>query len=157
MRLFEKSPEGPVSGGIIIGSCTSKIAEMNDSDRELFKTSKNFEIGSVEKKLEMFWFEKTKNFSKILNFRHRYQLFSFKNCPRKIEMNVFAPISVTPISECKKNIVWLFSLSFDAFDLIFGVHKENIICNIEKNDFFEFFSILEVVSLKHHLEKRVVC
>ena len=48
MTFFEKSPKGPVSGGIIIWSCTSKIAEMNDSDRELFKTSKNFEIGSVE-------------------------------------------------------------------------------------------------------------
>ena len=48
MTFFEKSPKGPVSGGIIIWSCTSKIAEMNDSDRELFKTSKKFEIGSVE-------------------------------------------------------------------------------------------------------------
>ena len=48
MAFFEKSPKGPVSGGIIIWSCTSKIAEMNDSDRELFKTSKKIEIGSVE-------------------------------------------------------------------------------------------------------------
>ena len=53
MAFFEKSPKGPVSGGIIIWSCTSKIAEMNDSDRELFKTSKKFEIGSVENYLRL--------------------------------------------------------------------------------------------------------
>ena len=53
MRFFEKSPKGPVSGGIIIGSCTSKIAEMNDSDLELFKTSKIVEIGSVENYLRL--------------------------------------------------------------------------------------------------------
>ena len=51
MRFFEKYPNGLVSGGIIIWSCTSKIAEMNDSDRELFKTSKKIEIGSVENNL----------------------------------------------------------------------------------------------------------
>ena len=54
MAFFQKTLQRLASGGTLILIYASDIAEINDSDRYLFKKSNFLKIGSVEKKLRLF-------------------------------------------------------------------------------------------------------
>ena len=78
MLFLQNSLQRLVSVGTIFLLYTSKIAEMNESDTQLFKTSKHFEIGSVEFFLELFKVGEILKKSGNPNFRHQNPRFDSK-------------------------------------------------------------------------------
>ena len=134
MRFFEKSPKGPVSGGSIIWSCASKIAEMDDSDRELFKKSKIFEIGSVEKNLRRPAIcEKIEKSVKSWKF-----IANILGLSQKLSWAI-------EFLENQQKFFWINFFNFNAIDLIFGLQQGIVICNIGKSAF------LKILILKYFL------
>ena len=68
MIIFENPLQRCTSIGALGLLCVSKIAEMNELDSYLSIESKNFKIGSVEKKLWLLKVDQISKKSKFLEF-----------------------------------------------------------------------------------------
>ena len=71
------------------------------------------------------------NFPNLVDFRTVNPRFCSKNCP-SIQKSLYFP----------KICVWLYSFSFESYDIVFGMPNLHKICNTEKFFDFRFFDFL---------------
>ena len=143
MLFFENPLQRWASGGTLILLCVSKIAEMNELDSQLFRTSKNFKIGSVEKKLWLLKVDKISKKSEIPRiFVLKIQGLEPKVVPenhRKITKAQYLPTwRYKNLKTPNRRFNYAYS-RFGAITMIFCIYIINVISNGEKKCFLFFF------------------